>query len=191
MPQVRSQTRQKIISSAARLFYGEGIRAVSMDAVAEAAGFTKKTLYYHFSSKDDLVAAYLQSQDEPAIAAYQRWFNGTDGDVGDKVAGMFAGFADTSRKPKWRGCGFLRTVAELANMPGHPAIKVGRDHKRKFESWLTDALEAHAVPHANRVAREVFLLLEGAATVMLFEKDTAYVFAASALAKRLVVNSSP
>ena len=38
-------------------------RAVSVDAVAEKAGLTKRTLYYHFKSKDDLVAAYLAARD--------------------------------------------------------------------------------------------------------------------------------
>eukprot|EP01042_Synura_sphagnicola_P025991 gene25991-33453_t len=49
-------TRARIIEAASKLFYGEGIRAVSVDAVAEKAGVTKRTLYYHFESKDELVA---------------------------------------------------------------------------------------------------------------------------------------
>jgi len=44
------------ISAADDLFYGEGVRATSMDAIAERAGVTKRTLYYHFRSKDDLPA---------------------------------------------------------------------------------------------------------------------------------------
>jgi AcrR family transcriptional regulator len=56
-------TRARILSAANNLFYAEGIRAVSVDAVAAKAGLTKKTLYYHFRSKDDLVAAYLAARD--------------------------------------------------------------------------------------------------------------------------------
>src|SRR5882757_3550675 len=52
-------TRERIISAANALFYNDGIRGVSVDAVAAKAGVTKRTLYYHFRSKDDLVAAYL------------------------------------------------------------------------------------------------------------------------------------
>ena len=57
MAEPDSPTRKRIIEAASKLFYGEGIRAVSVDAVAEKAGVTKRTLYYHFESKDELVAA--------------------------------------------------------------------------------------------------------------------------------------
>jgi AcrR family transcriptional regulator len=51
-----SKTRRRLIAAADGLFYGQGIRAVGVDAVAEAAGVTKRTLYYHFASKDDPIA---------------------------------------------------------------------------------------------------------------------------------------
>ena len=51
-----SKTRRRLIAAADGLFYGQGIRAVGVDAVAKAAGVTKRTLYYHFASKDDLIA---------------------------------------------------------------------------------------------------------------------------------------
>ena len=57
-------TRERIISAANALFYNDGIRGVSVDAVAEKAGVTKRTLYYHFRSKDELVAAYLAGRDQ-------------------------------------------------------------------------------------------------------------------------------
>jgi AcrR family transcriptional regulator len=68
MESTTETTRERIVSAAAKLFYGEGIRAVSVDAVAEKAGVTKRTLYYHFDSKDDLIAAYLEGRDQPNLA---------------------------------------------------------------------------------------------------------------------------
>ena len=65
-------TRARIVDAAVGLFYGEGVRSVSVDAVAEKAGVTKRTLYYHFKSKDDLVAAYLEARDQPTLALYAR-----------------------------------------------------------------------------------------------------------------------
>ncbi|RVA73096.1 TetR/AcrR family transcriptional regulator, partial [Mesorhizobium sp. M7A.F.Ca.US.006.04.2.1] len=56
MPDTQSPTRKRIVDAATRLFYAEGIGRVSVDAVAEEAGLTKRTLYYHFKSKDDLIA---------------------------------------------------------------------------------------------------------------------------------------
>ena len=72
-------TRARILAAANKLFYAEGIRGVSVDAVAEKAGITKKTLYYHFRSKDDLVAAYLAARDQPNLELFKRWFDEADG----------------------------------------------------------------------------------------------------------------
>src|SRR5579862_6868091 len=130
------QTRDRIVAAAARLFYDEGIRAASVDAIAEKAGVTKKTLYYHFRSKDELIAAYLESRDQPTLELFARWFAMTKGSASDKLRGLFAEFARYTDTAKWKGCGFLRTTAELANTPGHPAIKAGAAHKKRFEAWL-------------------------------------------------------
>jgi AcrR family transcriptional regulator len=119
-------TRERIIEAAGKLFHGEGIRAVSVDAVAERAGLTKRTLYYHFRSKDDLIAAYLETRDQPNLALFQRWFAETEGGTADKVQGIFRNLAGSARHPKWKGCGFLRTSVELIHLPGHPAIIAGR-----------------------------------------------------------------
>ena len=129
-------TRERIISAANALFYNDGIRGVSVDAVAAKAGVTKRTLYYHFKSKDDLVAAYLAGRDQPNLALFRKWFAEAEGGLPAKVEAIFRNLARSARHPKWKGCGFLRTSAELANMPGHPAIRIGAAHKKKFEEWL-------------------------------------------------------
>lgn len=155
---------------------------MSVDAVAEKAGITKRTLYYHFRSKDDLVAAYLESQDQPTLVLYSRWFDESEGPVHKKIEGMFKKFARAATDPKWRGCGFLRTSAELANSPGHPAVKAGAAHKKKFEAWLSGTLELEGVKDAKTAARKIVVLLDGAASVMLVHRDPDYIKAAGALA---------
>src|SRR3954465_5775091 len=118
-------TRERIISAANALFYNDGIRGVSVDAVAAKAGVTKRTLYYHFKSKDDLIAAYLDGRDQPNIKQMASWFEAAEGDAEHRVEAIFPNLARVARHPKWKGCGFLRTAAELASMPGHPAVKAG------------------------------------------------------------------
>jgi AcrR family transcriptional regulator len=186
MPHDAQKTRQSIVAAAAKLFYGEGIRAVSIDAVAEAAGITKKTFYYHFRSKDELIAAYLEARDQPTLALYARWFDETTGSPQDKIRGLFTKFARSANTPKWKGCGFLRTTAELANTPGHPALKVGAAHKKRFEAWLTHELTNEGVDGAAIAARRIVILLDGAATVMLIHHDPAYVEAAGDVAASLI-----
>lgn len=180
-------TRDRIVSAASTLFYSEGIRAVSVDAVAEKAGVTKRTLYYHFASKDDLIAAYLDRRDQPNLALFKRWFSETEGDVADKVRGVFLNLAISARHPRWKGCGFLRTSAELANMPGHPAMKVGAAHKRRVEDWLNEVLEAAGLgAQARMLARQTILLLDGCFAVVLLHRDPSYMETAGEAAHALI-----
>jgi AcrR family transcriptional regulator len=187
----QATTRERIVAAASRLFYSDGIRAVSVDAVAAKAGVTKRTLYYHFSSKDDLVAAYLAARDQPNLALFKRWFDETEGTLPDKVQGIFRHLADSARHPKWKGCGFLRTSAELANMPGHPAIRIGVAHKKKFEDWLRTAFEAGGIDDGSQLARQIVLLLDGSFAVVLLQRDPSYMETAGAAGFSLVKAALP
>jgi AcrR family transcriptional regulator len=183
-------TRDRIINAAATLFYGEGIRAVSVDAVAEKAGVTKRTLYYHFDSKDELITAYLEGRDQPNLALFQRWYAEAEaqgeGGVEARVKAIFDRLAKSARHPKWKGCGFLRTSAELVNMPGHPAIKASMAHKRRVEDWLTAVFEAEGIVEPRRLGRQIVLLLDGGFAVVLMNRDPSYLQTAGEAAAVLV-----
>ncbi|TIT25823.1 MAG: helix-turn-helix transcriptional regulator, partial [Mesorhizobium sp.] len=71
MPRSSDQTRPAILQAAYKLFRRRGFFRVGMDEIAVAAGVTKKTLYYHFDSKDALLTAVLASQHERAFAEFQ------------------------------------------------------------------------------------------------------------------------
>ena len=181
-----SDTRERIISAASKLFYSDGIRAVSVDAVAEKASLTKRTLYYHFRSKDDLVAAYLAARDQPNLVLFKRWFDEAAGELPSKVQAIFDQLARNAGHPKWKGCGFLRTSAELANLPGHPAIKIGAAHKKKFEAWLRTSFEEADIANAARLARQILLLLDGSFAVVQLHRDPSYMETAGEAAFSLV-----
>jgi AcrR family transcriptional regulator len=182
-------TRTRIIEAASKLFYGEGIRAVSVDAVAEKAGVTKRTLYYHFESKDELVAAYLEARDQPNLKLMAGWFDKAEGGLPQKIEAIFQNLARSARHPRWKGCGFLRTAAELANLPGHPAIRIGARHKAGFERWLAGACAEHGAVAPAELARQVVLLMDGAFSVMLVHRDPAYVEAAGRAAASLAATA--
>ena len=182
----KPHTKDRIIDAANKLFYAAGIKAVSVDAIAAQAGITKKTLYYHYRSKDDLITAYLTSRDQPNLALFAAWFEQEEGDLADKVAAIFVNLAKAAEHPKWQGCGFLRTTAELANMPGHPAIKVGVAHKKKFEAWLAGEFSARGIGAAEALARQVVLLMDGAFATMLLHRDPSYAQSAGEAARVLV-----
>jgi AcrR family transcriptional regulator len=179
-------TRDRIVSAASKLFYSEGIRGVSVDAVAAKAGVTKRTLYYHFRSKDDLIAAYLAARDQPNLALFKQWFDEANGNVAAKIENIFRNLARSARHQKWKGCGFLRTSAELANLPGHPAIKIGAAHKKKFEEWLRIAFEGEGIQEGSQLARQIVLLLDGSFAVVLLHRDASYMETAGKAAFSLV-----
>lgn len=185
--QASKPARERIVDAANKLFYGEGIRATSVDAIAEKAGVTKNTLYYHFKSKDDLVAEYLTSRDQPNLKLFETWFERAEGDVADKVEAIFVEVAKSARHPKWKGCGFLRTAAELANLPGHPAMKIGSSHKKKFEDWLASKCTEGHIANPEATARQIVLLMEGAFSTMLIHRDAAYAEEGGRAARSIVL----
>lgn len=188
---VEGSTRERIIDAAGTLFYREGVRAVSVDAIAETAGVTKRTLYYHFRSKDDLIAAYLEGRDQPNLATFQRWYDKAEGDVADRVKSIFLNLARSARHPKWKGCGFLRTAAELVNFPGHPAIVTGRAHKKGVEDWFCTIFDGLQPSQGSRqLARQVVLLLDGAFSVALLHRDATYFESAGDAAACLIQGAS-
>jgi AcrR family transcriptional regulator len=186
MERTEPSTRDRIVAAASDLFYSEGIRAVSVDAVAEKAGITKRTLYYHFTSKDELIDAYLKVREQPNLARFKRWYSEAEGGIAEKVRAIFRNLARSARHPKWKGCAFLRTSAELANMPGHPAMKTGAAHKKDFETWLKGMFEAGGITNAAGLARQVVLLLDGAFAVVLLHRDASYFESAGDAAFALV-----
>jgi len=133
-------TRQDIIEAAYELFYKGGFARAGVDAIAAAAGVTKRTLYYHFDSKDELLAAVLEDQHEQVLARIRRWAQKAHGDPAAMVELLFSEFAAWARKPGFQGSGFTRAAMELAEMPGHPARAAARRHKAAVERWLAEQL---------------------------------------------------
>lgn len=182
--------REKILKAAAHLFYIESVRSVSVDAIAERAGVTKKTLYYHFSSKDELIAAYLTQRDQPNLEAFTRWLGEAEGAMPERIEAFFIRVAEAGKHPKWRGCGFLRTTAELANMPGHPARLVGAGHKKKVEQWLEQQFRGEGIAEPGTLARQISVLIDGSFSAMLVHRDPNYALLAGKAARALTESAA-
>ena len=186
MPRSSTDTRERILQAAYELFYAKGFARVGVDAVAEKAGLTKRTLYYHFKSKDDLLAAVLEHRGELALERIGRWAAALKGDAEAFVAALFRELSRWASKPGWEGAGFTRVAMELADLPGHPARAIARRHKAAVEAWLARELAARKVRQSARAAREIALLLEGCVALMLIHGSADYAAAAAGAARRLV-----
>jgi AcrR family transcriptional regulator len=136
MPRSGEATRLQILDAAYKLFRRSGFSRVSMDEIAAATGVTKRTLYYHFESKDQLLAAVLEAQHALAVAAFRTFGDRLSGSPEAMVEAMFRDLAVWSDRPRWAGSGFTRLVVELADLPGHPARAIARRHKATLEDEL-------------------------------------------------------
>lgn len=186
MPRSADHTRQKILQTAYKLFRRSGFFRVGVDEIAAAAGLTKRTLYYHFTSKDALLAAVLEAQHERTFAAFQTFGIEISGDPEQLVDVLFRELATWSSKPRWAGSGFTRLAMELADLPGHPARSVAKQHKAVLEGYIAELLTKANVASPRERAREIQLLAEGAMVMILIHGDRNYADAAADAAKRLL-----
>lgn len=174
------------MEAAYKLFRRQGYNRVTMDDIAEAAGFTKRTLYHHFNSKDQLLADVLESQHQLASQAFRTFGDKLSGSAETIVKAMFKDLAVWADRPRWAGSGFTRLVIELADLPGHPARLMARRHKAQLEKSFAELLARSGVDRPNELARAVWLLSEGAVSLILVHGDRGYSAAASEAAVTLV-----
>jgi AcrR family transcriptional regulator len=187
----RSATRRRILDAAYALFYRHGYARIGVDAIAAKAGITKRTLYDHFRSKDELLAAVFELHHALALAQIERWGGRVAGSLAQMIERVFAELAGWAAKPRWTGPGFTRLVMELADLPGHPARAIASRHKAAVEDWFAREFARRELAAPRARAREIVLLLEGTTALMLVHGDRGYATAAAEAAKRLLLRHSP
>lgn len=156
---------RRLLAAASALFYADGITAVGVAGIAEAAGVTKKTLYDCFGSKAELVAAYLTHR-------HATWWTYLQERLATapspRVLTLFDAYRDHPQLDLGRGCAFQRAAAELGD--DHPGTAVIREHKAAVRTEIA-RLVAEDVPGDERLAEHVYLLLEGAAARRGTDRD--------------------
>jgi AcrR family transcriptional regulator len=157
---VLTRPRDRIVGAARDLFHKQGYRGVGVDAIAEAAGTNKMTLYRHFDSKDDLIVECLRT----AIAegrAYcaeieKRHPHDRNAQLGEWIK-VAAEFIDSD----CRGCDLSNAAVELAD-DGHPAHRVIEDFKQEHRNWLATICAGAGIERSELLADVLTTLLEGA-----------------------------
>ena len=185
MPRTTGATKDRILSAAYELFYKEGFARAGMDGIAGAAGVTKRTLYYHFESKDALAAAVLDRQHLLVFARFEKWGTGPVRTPGEFLVSLFDQIEVWASEPRWLGSGFTRLTMELANLPGHPVRQAAHRHKSAVENWMAGRLRELGVHEPEELARGIMLLIEGCLSLILIHGDTTYAKSAARAALRL------
>jgi AcrR family transcriptional regulator len=157
----RIPPRARILAAAAELFYRHGIRAVGVEAIAEAAGTNKMTLYRHFDSKDELVAEYLRQAAQEADGCWGRYQAAHPGDALAQLRAWLAEMADHLANTDERGCALANAAVELPEK-NHPARRVIEAFKVAQRQRLIELCQAAGLAEPEMLADELHLLLEGA-----------------------------
>ncbi|MFC4856031.1 TetR/AcrR family transcriptional regulator [Actinophytocola glycyrrhizae] len=155
-----SEARSRLLATATRLFYAEGLHSVGIDRIVAEGKVTRATLYRHFPSKDDLVVAYLQG-----IAHMEREGVGkalaSDLPAADTLRAIARSIAESIQSAHFRGCAFLNAVAEYPD-PAHPVHQTVLAHREWFLSTVTDVLAQVGETPPELAGRHFVMLRDGA-----------------------------
>lgn len=152
--------RERILDTAGRLFYRDGFLAVGVDTIIAESGVAKMTLYRHFPSKDDLIAAYL----ERANAQFWTWLDEAAATVSgprEKLIAMFDAVTKVATSPQCLGCSFQGAALEFPNRE-HPAHQVALAHKEMVRKRVQALAEQAGLRDAAALANQLLLLMDGA-----------------------------
>ena len=157
---LRAPPRERILRAARELFYRDGVNGVSVEALAAAADTNKMTLYRHFSSKDELVAAYLSELAQEGESLWDAARSAHPGDADAQLRYLLKRVSQFEGAGG-RGCALANAAVELAE-PRHPARRVIEAHKRRQREQLVALVRAAGYAKPESLADELFLLVEGA-----------------------------
>ncbi len=162
--------RERILDTATRLFYRNGVTNTGVDTVAKVAKVAKMTMYRQFGSKSQLVVECLDRLD----IRYHDWFvaqvENSAVDPHDKLLAVFDVLDDWFHSLKFRGCAFINATVELADSR-HLAKGPVQAHKRRNREYIQELAEQCDLPDPQALARQIMLLVEGSIITALVQRD--------------------
>lgn len=172
--------KERILETADKLFYLQGIRAIGVDTIAAEIGISKRTLYNHFPSKDALIAAYLERR----FVAQRP----SDKPPAEQILATFDLLERRFAAKDFRGCPFVNAVAELG--PTDRAVKkIAIAFKESRRIWFRERLTELGVANPDALATQLVLLVDGSIAQDLVRDDPAMARAAKEAAKVLLRNA--
>lgn len=155
-----SEARSRLLDTATRIFYAEGIHSVGVDRIIAEAQVTRATLYRHFKGKEELVLAYLDQADQELRAQAETAQAGA-GTAADKIRAVCRTITAGIRSPGFRGCAFLNAAAEYPDAD-HPVHRAVLTHRQWFLDTVTGLLARTGDTPAEAAGRHLVMLRDGA-----------------------------
>ncbi|WP_448953707.1 TetR/AcrR family transcriptional regulator [Labrys neptuniae] len=161
----KTSARDRLLQAAAELFYSEGVGATGIDAITAKAGVAKMSLYNNFSSKADLVNAYIQGRHAEWRACYQERLKSA-ATPQEHVLAIFDSYLDHAALAyEWgfRGCGLLNAAAELpVGHPGRASVASQKEEAEQLFKIYLHEMRPAAGAAIDDTAEHLSFLLEGA-----------------------------
>ncbi|MDC0760095.1 TetR/AcrR family transcriptional regulator [Brevibacillus sp. AG] len=160
-PRVPREKAQEIILNAAEeLFYQEGIHAVSVDAIVERAGMNKMSVYRQFSSKTDLILAYMTRKQDVFWQEWEESIAKHPNRPREQLIQFFADLAERATNEQFRGCCFINVAVEFPD-PVHPVRELVCSHQKRIRDAFLDRTTALGTANPCELAYTLILLMEG------------------------------
>ncbi|MFD6529576.1 TetR/AcrR family transcriptional regulator [Streptomyces sp. NPDC060184] len=155
-----SEARSRLLDTATRIFYAEGIHSVGVDRIVAEAQVTRATLYRHFKGKDELILSYLEQADRGLRAQAEAAQAGEES-AADQIRAVCRTITAGIRSPGFRGCAFLNAAAEYPD-PDHPIHRAVLAHRQWFLDTVTGLLARTGGTPAEAAGRHLVMLRDGA-----------------------------
>ena len=153
----KAPARDRVLDTATRLFYAEGVHAVGIDRIIAEAGVAKASFYNGFRSKDELVRAYLEEQ----FGQHREAAEGLTGKTPrDRIFAFFDLMSRNGAGPSFRGCPFVNVAAEYPDAD-HPVRHVIAEYRAWLLGYFRDLLVDADHPDAERTAGILLLVRDG------------------------------
>jgi AcrR family transcriptional regulator len=173
--------RERIERAAGRLFYRNGIHATGVELIAQEANVSKRTLYKHFASKNDLVDNYLRGFATRGGSPIERRLDDNEIPARERLLAIF----DMRRSDIVRGCPFHNAAVESAGSMAS-TDEIVRTHKLEFVRRLIAVAEEAGAADPHLLGEQLAVLFEGATAMATSLNDTAPVVHARAAAATLI-----
>lgn len=183
-----SQVRERILEVAGELFYREGVQAVGVDAIIAKADVARMSFYRHFKSKDGLVVACVERRDERIRAWFEAQVARLAPDANNRPLAVFDALALRITAERYRGCGFLNTMAEMSDRTG-AAHRAAAAHKARFQDYFARLLHEAGLPETH--APDLMQLFDGAVVTAVREGTQAPAMRAKRMAALLLGVHAP
>ncbi|MGE8114224.1 TetR/AcrR family transcriptional regulator [Pseudomonas sp. NPDC086566] len=179
-----TDTREKILATAEKLIYENGIHATGMDLLVKTSGVARKSIYRYFATKDDVAAAALNARD----VRWMQWFRSECEKAQTpqaRILGIFDVLGSWFESDGFRGCAFINTAGEVGDADD-PIRQIAKLHKQKLLDYTLELTRQLQVNDPVKLARQLFVLIEGTITVARVMGDFTALDSAREIAKLLL-----